>query len=224
MESHPPQNEGALIPVETSERRKSVSGVAGAEDKPSQKHRVAVDALFFARLRKILAIAVPSVWSTEFRYLVILTGLLVARTWFSIIIAELIGQNAQSMVSRRWNRMWSGIKTFALITIPASAVNSGLKCESTCRTPRHRAPRTNVISVSHTHFSLLFLCIVHRYYQEMTALRFRKRLSEHVHEQYVRNTQHRSDATSARACAPFLTQLHSLLLSLFSSMAPISTR
>jgi hypothetical protein len=56
-------------------------------------------------------------------YIGILTLLLFARTGFSIVIAELVGENAQSLVARRWGRMWRGIKMFALITIPASGVN-----------------------------------------------------------------------------------------------------
>jgi ABC-type uncharacterized transport system fused permease/ATPase subunit len=69
---------------------------------------------------------------------------------FSIVIAELVGVNAQSLVSRKWGKMWNGLKLFAVITIPASGVNSGLK-----------------------------------YFQEMVSLRFRKRLSEHVHDEYL---------------------------------------
>ena len=193
MESHPPANEGALIPVETSEKKNKPAGGAGGTDEKAaaQKHRVAVDALFFSRLRKILSIAVPSVWSTEFRYLTILTGLLFARTFFSIYIAELIGMNAQSMVSRKWGRLWKGLKYFAIITIPASAVNAGLKYYQVSpdmhKCNLHSAPPHKLI-----HVCSLCLCA-----QEMTSLRFRKRLSEHVHEQYVRNTS--AHATEQRA-------------------------
>jgi len=103
------------------------AAVGQAAGKAGTKHRVAVDALFFSRLRRILAITIPGVWSKEAAYLSILTGLLFARTFFSIAIAEIVGANAQSLVSRRWGRMWQGVKMFAIITIPASAVNAGLK-------------------------------------------------------------------------------------------------
>lgn len=119
---HPPESDG-LIPVEKGSgggenkgtKALVAAGVAkGTDDKLAlaaaagssslQKHRVAVDAIFFARLRKILSITIPSVWSVEFSYITILTGLLFARTFLSIYIAELTGMNAQSMVSRKWGR------------------------------------------------------------------------------------------------------------------------
>ena len=101
--------------------------MSGGSGSASSKHRVAVDAVFFKRLMKILRIVIPSAYSKETAYIVTLTLLLFARTAFSIYIAELVGANAQNLVSRRWGRLWVGIKTFALVTIPASAVNSGLK-------------------------------------------------------------------------------------------------
>lgn len=111
------------------EADKKAAAAAGvdAEAKKDSKQRVAVDGVFFKRLGKILSIVIPAPSSKEMIYIVILTALLFARTWFSIYIAELVGVNAQNLVSRKWGRLWDGIKTFALITIPASAVNSGLK-------------------------------------------------------------------------------------------------
>jgi len=153
---HIPDDNGALPVPEPDKQRKSGKGStevvkAAAEGKDGvKKHRVAVDALFFARLGRILRICVPGLYTTEALYIAILTVLLFARTAFSIYIAELVGSNAQSLVARRWGRMWRGIKAFAVITIPASAVNAGLK-----------------------------------YFTDMVALRFRKRLSEHVCEVYL---------------------------------------
>jgi ATP-binding cassette subfamily D (ALD) protein 3 len=134
------------------EHEKSKRGTAAhtGHDGKSKPSRVAVDAIFFKRLAKILKIAVPGVASAEFADIMILTLLLVSRTMFSIYIAELVGLNAQSMVSRRWNRLFRGIGLFAMITIPAAAINSGLK-----------------------------------YFQEIIALRFRVRLSEYVHDEYL---------------------------------------
>lgn len=120
-------------------------------DGGNKKQKVAVDAIFFRRLLKILKIVIPSVTSIEMVYLLILTCLLFARTFFSIAIAEIIGRNGQSLVSRNWPAMWDGIKKFAIITVPASAVNSGLK-----------------------------------YFAQMLALRFRVRLSHHVHDVYLK--------------------------------------
>jgi ABC-type uncharacterized transport system fused permease/ATPase subunit len=62
-------------------------------------------------------------------------------------------------------RSGRGIKLFALITIPASAVNAGLK-----------------------------------YFEAMVSLRFRKRLSEHVHDQYLDGTNFCTLAPDTAAC------------------------
>jgi ABC-type uncharacterized transport system fused permease/ATPase subunit len=74
-----------------------------------------------------------------------------ARTIFSVLIAEVLGRNAQFLVSRQWPQMMAGVQKFTLITVPAAAVNSGLN-----------------------------------YFTTMLALRFRIRLSAHVHSQYLK--------------------------------------
>jgi hypothetical protein len=101
-----------------------------ASSSSTLKPTIRVDSVFFKRLLRILRIVIPSWYSKECAYLFILTLLLFARTAFSIYIAELLGLNAQSMVTRRWGKMWQGVKLFALITIPASGVNAGLKCKN----------------------------------------------------------------------------------------------
>jgi len=148
---HAPSPDGLLpVPSKSAGEREASKGGAAGDPSSKSKHKVAVDAIFFRRLWRILQIVIPSIYSKEMAYIVILTILLFARTFFSIYIAELIGGNAQALVSRKWGKMWRGIKTFAVVTIPASAVNSGLK-----------------------------------YYTEMVSLRFRKRLSEYVHDEYL---------------------------------------
>jgi ABC-type uncharacterized transport system fused permease/ATPase subunit len=74
-----------------------------------------------------------------------------ARTYVSVIIADILGQNAQYLVGKKWNQFAKGIVRFALITLPASAINSGLK-----------------------------------YFKEILVIRFRVRLSEYVHNEYLR--------------------------------------
>ncbi len=57
----------------------------------------------------------------------LLPGLLVVRTWFSLLIAELVGNNAENLVTKNWNAVFRGTFAFFLWTIPASFVNSALK-------------------------------------------------------------------------------------------------
>jgi len=95
--------------------------------KDKKKNRVAVDATFFRRLLTILKICIPTWKSKEFFNLVILSVLLVSRTVLSIMIAEITGLLAQTLVGRQWKKFSDGLVRFFLITIPAAAVNSGLK-------------------------------------------------------------------------------------------------
>jgi len=101
----------------------SKEGKAGPTGRSS---KVAVDRVFFKRLGKIVRILIPSIRSTEFAYIAVLTVLLFARTILSVVIAEIAGSNAQFLVSRRWREMLLGVRKFALVTIPAAVVNSGL--------------------------------------------------------------------------------------------------
>jgi len=95
--------------------------------KEKKKKNIKVDQVFFERLMKIFKIIMPSVQSKEFMYFVILTVLLLLRTYLSVEIAEMLGTNAQYLVSRKYQDLLNGVLKFAAITIPASAVNSGLK-------------------------------------------------------------------------------------------------
>jgi ABC-type uncharacterized transport system fused permease/ATPase subunit len=70
---------------------------------------------------------VPGVDSPEFFYVVVLSGFLVVRTWFSLKIAELIGDNAEAMVNKNFVKVFRGTFAFFLWTIPASFINSSLK-------------------------------------------------------------------------------------------------
>lgn len=104
----------------TSERGKE--GVSNDRAK-----RVSVDKVFFGRLQKILEIAFPSWHSKEAGYFCILTGLLFVRTSLTIVIAEMLGRNAQWLVARKWDAMINGILNFGLISIPAAYINAYLK-------------------------------------------------------------------------------------------------
>jgi len=141
--------------IRTKKNNKQSSLVLDIKDKdkeqPNKKKNVTrVDAVFFRRLAKIVKICIPSFRSKEFLSLLYLTALLFARTMLSVSIAEIAGKNAQNLVARKWKEMGQGVLKFALVSVPASFVNSSLKYET-----------------------------------DMLALRFRKRLSEYVHKEYL---------------------------------------
>lgn len=122
-----------------------------SKDANTQKKDYAhVDRKFLKRLMEIMHIVIPSWKSKEFLYMSGLTGLLVFRTWLSVIITKQLGKNGQALVTRDYKGLGLGVLWFGIITIPASAVNSALK-----------------------------------YLQSMIALRFRMKLSHHVHKSYL---------------------------------------
>jgi ATP-binding cassette, subfamily D (ALD), peroxisomal long-chain fatty acid import protein len=63
--------------------------------------KVAVDAVFFRRLWKLLKIVIPGPLSPELWLLVLHSGFLVARTWLSVVVANLDGRLVKNLV-RRW--------------------------------------------------------------------------------------------------------------------------
>lgn len=94
---------------------------------PPKDKRIAVNGLFLRRLSVILRVCIPSLASREALLLAIYSALLVSRTFFTMAISELSGFNAEMLVRRNWRGLWRGIGRFAIVTIPAACVNSGIK-------------------------------------------------------------------------------------------------
>jgi ABC-type uncharacterized transport system fused permease/ATPase subunit len=46
---------------------------------------------------------------------------------FSLVIAQIVGDNSQNLVSKNWPAVFRGLSEFFLWTIPASFVNAALK-------------------------------------------------------------------------------------------------
>lgn len=61
----------------------------------------------------------------------ILTALLWVRTVLTLRIADLTGRNAEALVSRNSSKFVRGVVTLAILAVPASIVNSGIKYVST---------------------------------------------------------------------------------------------
>lgn len=98
---------------------------AAAVKKPSRKPTKVSP--FFVRLRRILSICIPGWKSKEFGLVVVLSVLLIARTIFSIVIAELIGKNIMYLVSKEWMNGLQGIVTFFFLSFPAAYINSFIR-------------------------------------------------------------------------------------------------
>ncbi|KAN0100868.1 ABC transporter transmembrane region 2 domain containing protein [Tylopilus felleus] len=88
--------------------------------------RVAVDALFYQRLRVILRIVIPSIRSKEALLLVMHSSLLVLRTAISLYVAALDGKIVASLVRGRSLEFLLNIIRWLLVAIPATWTNSWL--------------------------------------------------------------------------------------------------
>ncbi|KAG6371685.1 ABC transporter transmembrane region 2-domain-containing protein [Boletus reticuloceps] len=88
--------------------------------------RVAVDALFYQRLRIILRIVIPSIRSKEALLIVMHSSLLVFRTAISLYVAALDGKIVASLVRGRSFEFLLNIIRWLLVAIPATWTNSWL--------------------------------------------------------------------------------------------------
>lgn len=86
-----------------------------------------VDKVFFERIKKLLRIVVPSYKSREAIYILILTGLLVIRTYMSIWLADVNGQIVKAIVGRSLPEFLKRIFGLMLFAIPSSTVNSAME-------------------------------------------------------------------------------------------------
>ncbi|GLJ12604.1 hypothetical protein SUGI_0194450 [Cryptomeria japonica] len=95
------------------------------------KSKVAVNALFAKRLCEILRLCVPHVWSKESFLIFVQTCFLYSRTLLTDRIASLEGKSAQAIISKNWSNFFKYLIAFALTSLPAAVVNSGLKAMRT---------------------------------------------------------------------------------------------
>ncbi|KAJ3864142.1 adrenoleukodystrophy protein [Lentinula novae-zelandiae] len=99
---------------------------AGNEEGMRRPPRVAVDALFYQRLRHILRIVIPGIKSKEALMLIMHSSLLIARTAISLYVAALDGKIVASLVRAKPLEFAYNIIRWLLVAIPATWTNSWL--------------------------------------------------------------------------------------------------
>ncbi|KAJ3718391.1 ABC transporter transmembrane region 2-domain-containing protein [Lentinula raphanica] len=99
---------------------------AGTGNDSSRPPKVAVDALFYQRLRHILRIVIPGIRSKEALMLVMHSSLLIARTAISLYVAALDGKIVASLVRAKSGEFALNIIRWLLVAIPATWTNSWL--------------------------------------------------------------------------------------------------
>ncbi|KAJ3785293.1 adrenoleukodystrophy protein [Lentinula aff. detonsa] len=118
---------------------------AGKGDGLGRPPRVAVDALFYQRLRHILRIVIPGIRSKEALMLVMHSSLLIARTAISLYVAALDGKIVASLVRAKPLEFALNIIRWLLVAIPATWTNSWLSYIQSKLAIAYRTRLTNLV-------------------------------------------------------------------------------
>ncbi|XP_006454612.1 hypothetical protein AGABI2DRAFT_147969 [Agaricus bisporus var. bisporus H97] len=98
----------------------------GGKSTEERSERVAVDAVFYQRLARILRIVIPGIRSKEALLLLMHSSLLVFRTAISLYVAALDGKIVASLVKVEPLQFFYNILRWLLVAIPATWCNSWL--------------------------------------------------------------------------------------------------
>jgi len=110
----------------SSKKRRTGGNAPTAEETARQKKRVEVDAIFFERLKGLLKIVIPGIWSKELWLLIVNSGFLVFRTILSVYVAALDGKIVSALVRGNGKDFLKGIVWWMGVAIPATYTNSML--------------------------------------------------------------------------------------------------
>ncbi|CAG8746012.1 15750_t:CDS:2, partial [Acaulospora morrowiae] len=97
-----------------------------ATEAKSKSKRVAVDHVFFERLKKLLKIVIPGIKSKEFWLLFVHSNFLVFRTILSVYVAALDGRIVSALVRGNAKDFLTGMVWWMTVAIPATYTNSML--------------------------------------------------------------------------------------------------
>ncbi|GAA94966.1 uncharacterized protein L969DRAFT_78446 [Mixia osmundae IAM 14324] len=104
----------------------AASGPKGKRGRRRKGPRVEVDAVFFERLKRILAIVIPSLKSKEATLLLLHSCFLVFRTLLSLYVADLDGRIVSALVRGQGRQFVYQIIVWMTVAIPATYTNSML--------------------------------------------------------------------------------------------------
>ncbi|TFY64759.1 hypothetical protein EVG20_g5840 [Dentipellis fragilis] len=113
-------------PSKPSSSRKGKGKADGKGGETGKPPKVAVDAVFYERLSKILRIVIPSLRSKEAMLLFMHSSLLIFRTAISLYVAALDGKIVASLVRAQTLPFLFNILRWLLVAIPATWCNSWL--------------------------------------------------------------------------------------------------
>ena len=85
-----------------------------------------IDKEFWARIKELVRVVVPSWTCDEAKILLLLSVLLVARTWLSIWLAGVNGRIVKTIVGKDFTMFLRRVAELLIFAIPASTINSAL--------------------------------------------------------------------------------------------------
>ncbi|KAA1067728.1 hypothetical protein PGT21_015550 [Puccinia graminis f. sp. tritici] len=121
----PSSSQDSKQPVSSNDP-KAIGSVGRTANRKRAAARVEVDAKFFARLNRLLAIVIPSWKSKTASLLVIHSAFLIFRTVLSLYVASLDGQIVSALVRGEGIQFLSRLALWMSISIPATYTNSML--------------------------------------------------------------------------------------------------
>lgn len=114
------------VAARPSPKGKDMDSATPTSDREKKPPRVAVDAVFYNRLKAILRIVIPGIWTKEALLLLMHSTLLVFRTAISLYVAALDGKIVASLVRGQSLQFLLNIIRWLLVAIPATWTNSWL--------------------------------------------------------------------------------------------------
>lgn len=153
-------------------QRAARRGTVSAAGHETPRAKVALNRDFFRSLLRLLRIVIPGWRSTETRMLISHSFFLVLRTLISLRVAEMDGAIVKALVKGNGNDFLKSIVWWMLIAVPATFTNSMVRAR-TRRTVRARARLTTASQLS--------------YHQAELSLKYRTRLTQHIHDKYLSN-------------------------------------
>ncbi|RHZ53037.1 hypothetical protein Glove_452g5 [Diversispora epigaea] len=121
----PKSSQDPVVTAESSQDQNNAPPATSESSKSGSK-KVAVDHVFFERLKKLLKIVIPGIKSKEFWLLFVHSSFLVLRTILSVYVAALDGRIVSALVRGNAKDFLTGIVWWMTIAIPATYTNSML--------------------------------------------------------------------------------------------------
>lgn len=115
-----------FLAMATQERKKSEQ-VGNLSLSQLEERRIGLNLEFLIKLKRLIYIMIPRIWSREIGILSVHTMCLISRTFLSIYVAAIEGSIVKFIVRRDLRRFILGLMKWFCIAIPATFINSMIR-------------------------------------------------------------------------------------------------